>query len=114
MTVLLLLPSACSALLLAAHFLRVGLEVPAALAAAAPAALALRRRGIARCFQAGLALAAAEWLRTLAAVRAARIAAGEPWIRMACILGAVAMLALAAALLFQTARLSRFYRLDRR
>ena len=106
MTVFLLLPSACSALFQAAHFLRAGLALPAA--------LAVRRRWIARCFQAGLALAAAEWLRTLAAVRAERLAAGEPWIRMACILGGVAALALAAALLFQTARLSSFYRLDRR
>ncbi len=114
MTVLLLLPAGLSALLVAAHLLRSGGVWPAALALAAPAALALRRRWVARGFQLALLLAAAEWCRTLVALRAARMAAQEPWGRMTGILAGVAALAVGAALLFQTPRLARLYRLDRR
>ena len=113
MTALLLAPAILSTLLLAAHALRLGWPLVAAGTAAAAAALAIRHRWVARPFQIGLALAAAEWSRTLLAIRAERIAAREPWIRTAVILAGVAVLAAAAAALFRTSRLRAFYRLDR-
>ncbi len=109
MTAALLLPAALSFLLLSAHFLRSG-ELPVVvLSVAAAGLLAVRRPWAARSIQAGLFLAAAEWVRTIAGLTALRRAAGAPWIRMAAFLGATAALAVAAGVLFETKTLRRFY-----
>jgi hypothetical protein len=100
LTVRLLLP-ALALLLLAAHFYRAGWLVPAAVSVALVALLAVPRPWAARTVQVALALGALEWLRTLAAFAAARIALGQPYLRLALILGAVAALTAAAAWVFQ-------------
>lgn len=88
-------------LLLAAHFYRAGWLELAVLTAALSLLLAVPRRWAARALQAVLVLGALEWLRTLAAFAAMRVAAGQPYLRLALILGAVAAFTLAAAWVFQ-------------
>jgi hypothetical protein len=104
---LLLLPAALSALVLGAHFLRRGQLVPVALCLGLLALLLVRRPWAARAVQAALLLGAFEWLRTLAGFVAERRAAGEPWLRMAVILGLVAALCALGAALFRSGTLRR-------
>jgi len=112
MTFLLFLPVILSALLLAAHFLRGGHLLPVAACLAVGLLLAARRRWVARLVQAGLLLGALEWVRTLVAIVIARRLAGSPWARLALILGGVALLTAASALVFRSAPMRRRYRLD--
>jgi predicted transcriptional regulator len=56
-----------------------------------------------------LLLGALEWLRTAAMLVQQRLALGTPWLRLAIILGVVALLTAAAALVFRSARLRRRY-----
>lgn len=96
-------------LILAAHFLRMG-AMPGVLACLAlPAVVvATRARWALRSLQALLALGSASWVATALRIGAERRAAGEPWLRMALILGTVAALsALAAALLSRRSVLDR-------
>ena len=109
---LLLLPVGLSAVLIGAHFLRAGLPAATALCVLAPWVLLIRGLVAARLVQAGLVLAAAEWMRALVVLAAARSAAGEPWGRMAAILGAVALFTLASAGVFHARVLRERYRLD--
>jgi len=109
MTVLLLAPVVLSLVLLAAHFLRAGQHVLVLLALAGIPLLAIRRRWAMRVVQAGLVLGAIEWVRTLLVLARRRLALGEPWGRLAVILGAVALLTALSALLFQTRRLRNRY-----
>ena len=108
-TFLLLLPAGLSALVLAAHFLRRGNVVLVMACLVLFGLLFVRRRAAARVVQVALVAGAAEWLRTLAALLPARRAAGEPWVRLVVILGAVAAVALAGALLFETRRLRGYF-----
>ncbi len=102
---LLLLPAGLSALVLGAHFLFHGQLLLVAPSLALLALLWVRRAWAARTLQAALALAAAEWVRTLLIALAERRAAGQPWERMAAILGGVAGLALIGAALLETSAL---------
>ncbi len=107
---LLLLPAGLSALVLGAHFLRRG-ELGWVVACVALLGLLLvRRRWAARLAQLALVAGALEWMRTLAELLPARRAAGEPWGRLAAILGGVALLALLGAALLETGRLRERYR----
>lgn len=106
----LLLP-AVSLLLLAAHFYRAGALAAAVLSVALLALLAVPRPWAARTLQVALVLGALEWLRTLAAFAAARIGLGQPYLRLALILGAVAAVTLAAAWIFQHRSLRARFRL---
>lgn len=104
------LPIILSLVVLAAHFLRGGC-LPLALALLALAALlAVRRPWVARLLQMVLTLGALEWIRTLVTLAMERSERGEPFLRMALILGVVAAVTLGSALLFETAKLRRFYR----
>lgn len=95
---LLIIPIVLSALALGAHLLRGGSLALALAAAALPLLLLLRSPAALRWLQGLLFLGALEWLRTLAAILQVRRAVGEPWLRMAVILGAVAAVTLLAAL----------------
>jgi hypothetical protein len=88
-----------SGLLIGAHFLRSGVLPLVALGLAFPLLLAVRRRWATVVVQLALLLAAAEWTRTLGAFYQVRRADGAPWVRMAVILGAVALIAVASAIL---------------
>ncbi len=102
---------ALSFLVLAAHFFRAGNLVLFAVALAFLALLVVPRAWAARTLQAGLALGAVEWVRTLAAFAGQRRAAGLPYTRLALILGGVALATAACLLVFRSERVRRFFRL---
>ncbi len=96
-----LLPVILSALLMAAHFSRADNVALVLLSLAFPLILLWRRPWAARLTQVTLAVASLEWIRTAIVIAGRRQAAGEPWTRMAIILGSVAILTLASALVFR-------------
>lgn len=109
MNVVRLLPVILSFLLLGAHFYRAGLEPLTVLSAACPLLLFIRRSWIPRLFQVLLLAGALEWLRSLYALAAMRIAWDQPWTRLAMILGTVALLTALSGLVFTNNKLRRFY-----
>lgn len=103
------IPIVLSLVVLAAHFLRAGC-LPVALAVLALlGVLAVRRPWVPRLIQVVLTLGALEWIRTLVTLAIQRSDQGEPYLRMALILGGVATVTLGSAFLFETARLRRLY-----
>lgn len=105
MSLLQLLPAGLSALVLGAHFLRAG-NLGLLLASLALIALMfVRRPWAARIIQVGLLLGALEWLRALIVLVTLRMQTGEPFTRLAIILGSVAVVSVASTLLFRTRRL---------
>jgi len=64
---------------------------------------------VARFFQVMLIVMAFEWVRTLVMLAIERHEAGRPWLRMACILGAVVLFNLLAAGLFENRHLKAAY-----
>jgi hypothetical protein len=90
-----------SALLLGAHFLRSAQYVWVAASLLTPALLLTRRAWAVRVVQAALLAAAGVWGMTAADTVAQRLEAGEPWIRLVVILGAVALVAVAGAGMLQ-------------
>ena len=111
MNFVILIPVYLSALLLAAHFLRAGWMPAAALALLSPYILLIRRKWAARTMQMILLFASVEWVRTLLGIMAYRRAAGEPWLRMAAILGGVALFTACSSLLFLSRRMRDRYQL---
>lgn len=97
-------------LILAAHFLRMGALAGVLVCLGLPiVAAATRARWALRCLKGLLIIGGVNWIATALRIGAQRRAAGEPWLRMALILGAVAALsALAAALLSRRSVLERF------
>jgi len=97
-------------LIMAAHFLRMGALSGVLVCLALPIVAALTRaRWALRSLQALLVIGSVSWIVTALRIGAERRAAGEPWLRMALILGAVAALtALAAALLSRRSVLERY------
>jgi hypothetical protein len=112
-TLLQLVPVVLSLLVLGAHFLRGGNTPLVAVSLGLLVLLAVRRRWAARVLQVALLLGALEWIRTLLTLAGGRMQAGQPVLRLAIILGAVAAVTGLSALLFQTHRLRRVYRLRR-
>ena len=104
-----LLPAIIAFMLLGAHFYRDGLVplVPSCIGAIAM--LFVRLPWVRYLAVGALVLAAAEWSRTLVALVAGRIEAGEPWLRLASILVAVAAFTLLSAWPFRSAVLRRWY-----
>lgn len=108
--VLLYIPIVLSLLLLGAHFLRYG-NTPVVIGVVALLGLLfVRQRWVARVMQFVLVIGALEWLRTLVTLIQMREALGEPYLRLAVILGAVIAVTLVAALLFQSRTLQAIYR----
>jgi hypothetical protein len=110
LVIALLIPAVLSCLLLAAHFLRQGSMFLTGVSLAVPLLLFIRHRAIVRLMQVILIIAALEWVRTAVVSAEKRIDAGDPWQRMAIILGAVALWTIGSALLFETPPLRRRYR----
>lgn len=104
-----LLPVILSFLLLGAHFYRAGWLPVAVLCAGLPLLLFMRATWVPRLFQALLVLGALEWLRALYGFAAMRIAFGEPWTRLALILGAVALFTGLSGLVFRNRKLQARY-----
>ena len=110
MNVFRLLPVILSFLLLAAHFYRAGSSLLTGLCVAGLALLFVRKTWVPRLFQVLLVLGALEWLRTLYFFAAVRIAYEQPWIRLALILGGVALFTSLSGLVFRNSKLREFYR----
>jgi len=99
-----------SLLLLGAHFLRDGtLAVVVLPVVVLPALLIVRRPWAARVVQLALLLGTLKWIRTLVQSVNARIETGQPFARLAIILGVVAAITLLSALAFQFGSLGRAY-----
>ncbi len=113
MTALSLAVPVLSLLVLAAHFFRSGEYAIVALCVGLVTLVFVRRWWAARALQAALFLGTAEWLRTAAFFVHLRLSLGQPWARLAVILGAVALLTVASALVFESARLRKRYGLSR-
>lgn len=96
-------------LLLGASFFRAGNEVLLVACVLLLGLVAVPRPWAARIIQAALVLGAARWVMVAWMIGAARAAVGAPYLRMAVILGAVALFTLLAALVFRSDRLRRFY-----
>ena len=104
-----LIPVFLSSLLLAAHFSRADNFFLILISLIAPLILLVKKTWAARAMQTVLVLGALEWVRTLVAIARERQALGEPWLRMAVILGAVALVTALSALVFQTQALRTRY-----
>jgi hypothetical protein len=97
-----LLPVAVCLAVLAAHFYRAYAWVPFGITLALFPILLIRAPWAARVLQSALLLGALEWIRTAAALVALRQSAGQPFIRLSLILGAVALVTGLCALIFQS------------
>jgi len=96
---------------LAAHFYRAADWLPFAGTLAVASLVFVRRPWAARVLQAGLLAGAVEWARTAVALVAVRESMGQPWTRLAIILGAVALFTAVCALALESRALrSRFGR----
>lgn len=105
-----LVPAFLACLTLAAHFLRSGRFGAVAVCFLIPSlALVARRRWALRLLQGLLGLGALVWMQTGVRIGAERLQHGEPWMRMAVILGSVAgFSAVAVWLLEQPPVLSKY------
>jgi len=111
MNLLRLLPVIFSFLLLAAHFFRADQVVLAAISLAFPLLLFLKEAWIVQLIQVALLLGSIEWIRTLVIFVQQRIDFGQPWTRLAIILGSVALFTALSALVFRSQTLrQRFNR----
>ncbi|MCK5786661.1 MAG: hypothetical protein KAH54_08905 [Candidatus Sabulitectum sp.] len=93
-----------SAFLLGAHFRWHGMDILSIPAVLFPVLLFVRRAWAARTVQIILFLGGLEWVRTTIEIASRRMDAGEPWVRMAVILGAVAVFTAVSALPFSRNR----------
>lgn len=96
-----LLAPALALLLLAAHFYRAAAWPWLLVTLALLPLMQLRRGWVPRVLALALLAGAAEWAWTAAMLAQQRWALGLPWLRMAMILGAMALLTLAAALVLR-------------
>lgn len=102
MNFLSLLPVVISFLLLSAHFLRAGQMVISIVLLSLLSLLFLRKTWVPRVIQLILLLGTVEWIRTLYSVAQVRIEFGMPWMRMATILGVVALFTALSCLVFRS------------
>ena len=109
MNFLRLLPVFISFLLLGAHFLRAGHVFIVSVLLLILLLLIIRKSWVPRVIQLALLLGAVEWLRTLVSIAQIRIDSGMPWVRMAVILGAVALFTLLSGLVFRSRALRGRY-----
>jgi len=107
MNFLRLLPVFISFLLLAAHFIRAGQTLIVVVLLSLLLLLILRKFWVPMVIQLTLLLGAIEWLRTLVSVAQMRIESGQPWMRMAIILGAVALFTALSCLVFRVGALRK-------
>ena len=100
---LLLLPVVISLLLMAAHFLRDGWPLLSILCLVVIVLVLISHDPlIATVTKVILALGSIEWIRTAFNFVSARMESGEPWMRLAVILGAVTCFTFASIFVFNT------------
>lgn len=103
-------PVILSFLMLAAHFYRSGIFILSIFCLIIPFTLFIRNIWIPRIFQILLILGAIEWIRTIMIFVEERKMYDMPWVRLAVILGSVALFTALSGLLFQLKTIKRFYK----
>ncbi|MBI5097877.1 MAG: hypothetical protein HZB30_01390 [Nitrospirae bacterium] len=106
-----LLPVILSLLLLGAHFFRAANTVIFLLTVATPLLLLIRKPWVVRSCQIVLVAGGIEWIRTMVVLAKMRQASGEPWERLALILGGVALFTVCSVLVFRFRSLRERYKL---
>jgi hypothetical protein len=106
-----ILPVILCFLLSAAHFGRANLLILQIISILIPFLLFWKTKIAATIIQACLLLAGIEWIRTTIYYARIRIENGEPWLRLAIILGSVAVLNFATILIFRTKSMKARYKL---
>lgn len=114
MVLIWLLPVLLSIFLLAAHVFRAGFFLLVFVVLASLFILLVRRPWAARVIQAELVLGGIEWIRTAVNLVDVRQMHGMPWVRLAVILGAVALFTLCSAVVFRLKPLRERYYQDKR
>lgn len=112
MLLLSLLPPLSSLLALALHFYRSGNFPVLLLCLLLLVTLLIRHPWAARLLQAVLVIGSVEWVRTGILLSLARIEMGAPVLRLALILGGVALGTACSLLVFRTRRMRRYFRLE--
>ncbi len=102
-------PFIAAALLLAAHFLRLGNLLLVALCLAAPLLLLWRQRWVLLVLQLLAYAAAATWIVVAVRLVDARMASGQRWTMAAVILGVAALFTVLAGLLLNSRAVSKRY-----
>jgi hypothetical protein len=95
--------------LLAAHFMRAGQSLMMAVLGLLLLLLFLRKWWVPRVFQLVLFLGAVEWIVTAVTIAKIRMQMEQDWLRMAIILGVVALFTLLSGLVFQAGALRQRY-----
>jgi hypothetical protein len=104
-------PAFIACLILTAHFLRWGNLIGVVFCLALPvAAVASKNRAVLRAWQFLLGLGCALWIYNAVVFGRERLASGEPWLRMALILGAVSLFTGVSAGLLSLPRVLERYR----
>jgi hypothetical protein len=110
MAIVYLIPPVIGFVLLAAHFFR-GENQPAALVSLLMIIFVfVRRPWAARTIQFCLVLGSVEWLRSTISLIRSRSEMGEPFLRLAIILGGVALFTALSSLVFRTTKLRDYFR----
>jgi prepilin signal peptidase PulO-like enzyme (type II secretory pathway) len=102
MAILYLIPPVIGFVLLAAHFLRGENQLAALVSLLMVVLVFVRRPWAARTIQACLLLGSVEWLRSATSLVLSRSEMGEPFLRLAVILGGVALFTALSSLVFRT------------
>lgn len=97
---------------MAAHLFRANLMVLLLISLSIPFLLLWKNKSAAIIIQLFLVLSGLEWIRTLINAVQIRITYNEDWIRLAIILGAVALLNFAAIFVFRTSYMIERYQLN--
>ncbi len=97
-----ILPIILCFLLLAAHFGRANLLILQIFSILIPFLLFWKTKIVAIIIQSCLILAGIEWIRTAVYYARIRIENGEPWLRLAIIIGSVVILNFATIVVFRT------------
>jgi hypothetical protein len=109
MSISLLLAPGLAFALLAAHFYRASAWLPLSCCVVLALLLPLRRAWVPRLVQGCLIAGTGEWLWTAFDLVQQRVALGQPWLRLVFILGLVALLTAASALVFRSPALRARY-----
>ncbi len=112
MNVLKLSPVILSALLLAAHFFRIGNDAIVILCICLPFLLIVKNKWTVRILQLFLLGGSIEWFRTLYMSVELRMQLNESWLRLAIILGLVAVFTALSALVFRFKTIRKMYGLN--
>ena len=106
-------PIFLSLFLVGAHFLRSGSIVLSLLCFFLIMLLFIREPLVARIIQFAMLCTTIEWLHTAYTMISSRIDGGQPWLRLAVILGCVALLSFSSMFLFFTQSLKKMYHLNK-